>query len=115
MGGYYKSFFWALKYYFIITVYSSEFQCIITTPEECYKQSKIQGYEPGNDVNNVEFASSKYATKACYGKIETPKSYFGLGGSLKQYAADASESGSWSSSKLIYKPCLKAGNIFIPG
>jgi len=89
-------------------VYSSEFQCIITTPEECYKQSKIQGYEPGNDVNNVEFASSKYSTKACYGKIETPKSYFGLGGSLKQYAADASESGSWSSSKLIYKPCLKA-------
>ena len=90
--------------------------CFITTAEECYKESKKQGYEPGDSSTGTSFESSSYSSKTCYGyKKDTGSKYpghsfWGLGGSLKDNVKllDTSEFMSLS------KPCLAAGNNKLP-
>lgn len=99
--------------YLIIAVFESEFPCFITTEEECYKESKKQGFNIGSPSTNDEFASPSRNTKSCYayssGKY-AKSAFFALGASLKDYITGAYESGT---SKTLYKQCLAAGTTFL--
>ena len=93
-----------------IAVFESEFPCFITTEEECYKESKKQGFELGSSATNDPFASTSHSTKGCYGYSSgkyAMKAFFGLGGSLEDCVSDAS-------SYTLYKQCLAAGTTFLP-
>ena len=93
-----------------IVVFESEFPCFITTEEECYKESKKQGFQLGSSATNNPFASTGYSTKGCYGYSSgayANKAFFGDGGSLEDYISDAS-------SKTLYKQCLAAGTTILP-